>query len=68
MCKIAKKERKQQKKNKKQQLKQLVFTTEQIPEKWNNSVIVNIDKEKKDKENLSNKRRISLSSNVAKLF
>ena len=45
-----------------------IFNHEQIPQSWLRSMIINIDKGKKNKELLSNKRRISLSNNICKLF
>ena len=45
-----------------------IFNHEQIPQSWLRSMIINIDKGKKNKELLSNKRGISLSNNICKLF
>ena len=45
-----------------------IFSHEQIPQSWLRSMIINIDKGKKNKELLSNKRGISLSNNICKLF
>lgn len=45
-----------------------IYHTENIPEQWKLSYIVNIDKGKKDKEDLNNKRGISLCSNIGKIF
>ena len=41
---------------------------EDIPTQWKSSTLINIDKGCKDKEKLDNKRGISLTSNIAKLF
>ena len=45
-----------------------VFNHEQIPQSWLSSMIINIDKGKKNKELLSSKRGISLSNNIFQLF
>ena len=45
-----------------------IFNHEVIPQSWLRSMIINIDKGKKNKELLSNKRGISLSNNLCKLF
>ena len=45
-----------------------IFSHEQIPQSWLRSMIINIDKGKKNKELLSNKRGISLSNKICKLF
>ena len=45
-----------------------IFNHEQISQSWLRSMIINIDKSKKNKELLSNKKRISLSNNICKLF
>ena len=45
-----------------------IFNHEQIPQSWLRSVIINIDKGKNNKELSSDKRGISLSNNIYKLF
>ena len=45
-----------------------VFNHEQIPQSWLRSMIINIDKSKKNKVLSSSKRGISLSNNICKLF
>ena len=45
-----------------------IFNHKQIPQSWLRSMIINIDKVKKNKELLPNKRDISLSNNICKLF
>ena len=46
----------------------MVFNTEIVPQQWETSILINIDKGKKDKEKLENKRGISLCNNISKLF
>ena len=43
-----------------------ILSHEQIPQSWLRSMIINIDKGKKNKELLSNKRGISLSNKICK--
>ena len=45
-----------------------IFKSETIPNQWREAILVNIDKGKKDKEKLENKRRISLSNSISKVF
>ena len=45
-----------------------IFNHAQIPLSWLRSMIISIDKGKKNKDLLSNKRGISLSNNICKLF
>ena len=47
---------------------QKILQPEDIPTQWNSSVLINIDKGCQVKEKLDNKRGISLTSNIAKLF
>ena len=47
---------------------QQILQSEDIPPQWNSSILINIDKGHQDKEKLDNKRGISLTSNIAKLF
>ena len=45
-----------------------IFENETIPISWNKSNTINIDKGKPDKELLENKRGISLTNNICKIF
>ena len=45
-----------------------IFESEAIPNQWREAILINIDKEKKDKEKLENKRGISLSNSKSKVF
>ena len=45
-----------------------IFKSETIPNQWGEAILVNIDKGKKDKEKLENKRGISLSNSISKVF
>ena len=45
-----------------------MFENETIPISWNKSNTINIDKGKSDKELLENKRGISLTNNICKIF
>ena len=47
---------------------QQILQPEDIPTQWNSSILINIDKGHQDKEKLDNKKGISLTSNIAKLF
>ena len=47
---------------------QQILQSEDIPTQWNSSTLINIDKGRQDIEKLDNKRGISLTSNIAKLF
>ena len=47
---------------------QQILQSEDIPTQWNSSTLINIDKGRQDKEKLDNKRDVSLTSNIAKLF
>ena len=47
---------------------QLILQSEDIPTQWNTSIFINTDKGCQDKEKLDNKRGISLTSNIGKLF
>ena len=47
---------------------QEILQSEDIPTQWNSSTLINIDKGRQDKEKLDNKRDVSLTSNIAKLF
>ena len=46
----------------------MIFDSEDIPHQWKISMLINIDKRKKDNEKLENKRGISLCNNISKLF
>ena len=46
----------------------MIFDSEGIPHQWKISMLINIDKRKKDNEKLENKRGISLCNNISKLF
>ena len=46
----------------------LLFTTYLLTNQWREAVLVNIDKGKKGKEKLENKRGISLSNSISKVF
>ena len=45
-----------------------IFKSETIPNQWREAILVKIDKGKKDKEKLENKRGISLSNSISKVF
>ena len=45
-----------------------IFENETMPISWNKSNTINIDKGKPDKELLDNKRGISLTNNICKIF
>ena len=45
-----------------------VFDKEDVPQQWNKGDMVNLSKPKGDKEMLTNKRGLTLTSNVGKLF
>ena len=45
-----------------------IFKSETIPNQCRETILVNIDKGKKDKEKLENKRGISLSNSISKVF
>ena len=47
---------------------QQILQSEDIPTQWNSSTLINIDKGRQDIEKLDNKRGISSTSNIAKLF
>ena len=47
---------------------QQILQSEYISTQWNSSTLINIDKGHQDKEKLVNKRGVSLTSNIAKLF
>ena len=47
---------------------QQILESEDIPTQWNSSTVINIDKGHQDKEELDNKRGISLTSNIAKVL
>ena len=47
---------------------QQILQSEYISTQWNWSTLINIDKGHQDKEKLVNKRGVSLTSNIAKLF
>ena len=47
---------------------QQILQAEDIATQWNASTLISIDKGCQDKEKLDNKRGISLTSNIAKLF
>ena len=46
----------------------MIFDSEDIPDEWKISMLINIDKGRKCNETLENKRGISLSNNISKLF
>ena len=46
----------------------MIFDSEDIPHQWKISMLINIEKRKKDNEKLENKREISLCNNISKLF
>ena len=46
----------------------MIFDSENISHQWKISMLINIDKGKKDNEKLENKRGISLCNNISKLF
>ena len=45
-----------------------ILEPEDIPTQWDSSILINIDKGFQDNEKLNNKRSISLTSNIVKLF
>ena len=47
---------------------QQILESEDIPTQWNLSTVINIDKSHQDKEELDNKRGMSLTSNIAKVL
>ena len=47
---------------------QQILLSNEIPTQWKSSVIININKGHLDREKFGNKRGISLTSNIAKLF
>ena len=47
---------------------QQILESEDIPTQWNSSTVINIDKGHQDKEELDNKRGMSLTSNIAKVL
>ena len=47
---------------------QQILQSEEIPTQWNSLTLINIDKGGQVKEKLDNKRGMSLTSNIAKLF
>ena len=47
---------------------QQILQAQDIPTQWNASTLISINKGFQDKEKLDNKRGISLTSNIAKLF
>ena len=47
---------------------QQILESEDIPTQWNSSTVINIDKGHQDKEELDNKRGISLTSDIAKVL
>ena len=46
----------------------MIFDSEDIPHQWIISMLINVDKGKKDNEKLENKREISLCNNISMLF
>ena len=47
---------------------QQILESEDIPTQWNSSTVISIDKGDQDKEELDNKRGMSLTSNIAKVL
>ena len=47
-----------------QAFSKFIFDSEDIPYQWKISMLINIDKGKKDNEKLKNKRGISLCNNI----
>ena len=45
----------------------MIFDSEDIPHQWKISMLINIDKGKKDKEKFENKSGISLCNKISKL-
>ena len=45
-----------------------IFKSETIPNQWRKPILVNINKGKKDKEKLENKRGVSLSNSISKVL
>ena len=45
-----------------------IFKSETIPNQWREAILLNIDKGKKDKEKLENKRGMFLSNSIRKVF
>ena len=47
---------------------QQILESEDIPTQWNSSTVISIDNGDQDKEELDNKRGMSLTSNIAKVL